>query len=144
MKNAPRTTAMLFSAMLLLSSALSAPAWSQSQFDQQTGPALRDAYQSIKDKNYADAEQRLLALKEKLPDEPYVLLNLGVVYQMTGRKDEAIAMYERIVAADQDKQDKQDKQNTSGATTADEKASDRMIGRSPAEIAKRNLSLLRN
>ena len=140
MKTAPRTAKLMFSAILLLSAALSAPAWAE--FDQQTGPALRDAYQAIKDKNYADAEKRLLELKEKMPEEPYVLLNLGVVYQMTGRKDEAIAMYEHIVAAAE--QDKDARQSTSGDTTADDKASDRMIGRSPAEIAKRNLGLLRN
>lgn len=48
--------------------------------------------------DYAQAEQKLLAQLKQDPNDPYVILNLAVVYRTTGRLDEARAMYDRILS----------------------------------------------
>ena len=47
--------------------------------------------------NYLEAEAYLLAAMEMNPTNPYTLLNLGVVFQDTGRTKEAIQMYQTVI-----------------------------------------------
>jgi len=92
---------------------------------------VESAYQDILDNKFKDAEPKLLdALKEN-PDNPYAQVNLGVVYQNTGREDKAAAMYEKVIKADPDDR----------ATKA---SVDKEVGKPVTEVAKNNLALIKN
>jgi len=56
-----------------------------------------DAFDLILKKDYEQAEATLDVARSINPDNPYVLLNLGVVYQSTGRIERAREMYVRII-----------------------------------------------
>ena len=47
--------------------------------------------------NYPQAEANLLVALDLNPENPYTLLNLGVVYQDMGRTSEAVEIYERLL-----------------------------------------------
>jgi hypothetical protein len=47
--------------------------------------------------NYLQAEASLLVALDLNPNNPYALLNLGAVYQDTGRTAKAVEMYEKIL-----------------------------------------------
>jgi tetratricopeptide (TPR) repeat protein len=54
-------------------------------------------YEELVQENYDQAEAFFDVARSVNPDNPYVLLNLGVVYQNTGRIDEAKRMYLRVI-----------------------------------------------
>lgn len=56
-----------------------------------------EAYELILKGDYQQAEARLDVARSINPDNPYVLLNLGVVYQNTGRIEKAREMYVQII-----------------------------------------------
>ena len=56
-----------------------------------------EAYELILKGDYQQAEARLEVARSINPDNPYVLLNLGVVYQNTDRMEKAREMYVRII-----------------------------------------------
>lgn len=56
-----------------------------------------DAFNLILKGDYEQAEATLEVAQSINPDNPYVLLNLGVVYQNMGRSDKAREMYVRII-----------------------------------------------
>jgi tetratricopeptide (TPR) repeat protein len=56
-----------------------------------------DAFGLILKGDYEQAEATLEVAQSINPDNPYVLLNLGVVYQNTGRIEKAREMYVRII-----------------------------------------------
>lgn len=60
-------------------------------------------YKAIRTKNWATAEKQLVAGLEKNPDNVFRQLNLAWVYVQMGRKDEAAAIYHRILMGDQDR-----------------------------------------
>ena len=65
-------------------------------------PAADDvAYRAILNRDWASAEQQLLAGLEKDPTNVFRQLNLAWVYAQTGRKDEAAMIYRRILMTDQ-------------------------------------------
>lgn len=55
-------------------------------------------FSHIENGQLADAEQVLTEAVQANPNNPYALLNLGTVYQRTGRFDEAREMFEKVVA----------------------------------------------
>ena len=57
-------------------------------------------FEAIEKSQLADAERVLTEALDSNPDNPYALLNLGAVYQRTGRFDEAREMFERVIALD--------------------------------------------
>ena len=63
------------------------------------------------------------------PNNPYSLLNLGAVYQDTGRTWQAVEMYEKLIELNPEQ-------------TAIQSNKDRYRGRSLVEIAKENLRRL--
>jgi len=65
------------------------------------------------------------------PDNPYALLNMGVVYHETGRPEKAREMYERVIALQPGEQ-----ANLSNIESLE--------GKNLIEIAKRNLELLQS
>lgn len=55
------------------------------------------AFDEIRAGDYAAAERKLLDTARLAEDDPYRLLNLALVLQMTGRGDEAAALYGRVL-----------------------------------------------
>lgn len=59
--------------------------------------AYRRGFEAISDGDWLKAEQYLIQARQAFPDDPYVLLNLGVVAQRLGRFDEARGYYQQVV-----------------------------------------------
>lgn len=57
-------------------------------------------FESIEKGELVDAEKALGQALDENPNNPYALLNLGTVYQRTGRFDLAREMFEKVVALD--------------------------------------------
>ena len=52
---------------------------------------------AIRDGNFDIAERNLLVLLAEQPDDPYALLNLAFVYQQSGRVEQALILYNRVL-----------------------------------------------
>jgi len=68
--------------------------FSATAYSQDTSSYQADAIASGK---LAEAEQGLLVILEKNPNDPYALLNLAFVYQKTGDAVKAQQVYQRIL-----------------------------------------------
>jgi general secretion pathway protein D len=80
----------------------------------------------IKDGHYQEAEKYLQRALSINPDNPYAILNMGVVYYETGRKEQAREMFNKVLSiAEQEK--------------AEQSNQDWAVGRDVTEIAKKNL-----
>lgn len=88
-----------------------------------------EGFQAISKRDYAQAEGPLKKALSINPDNPYALLNMGVVYQETGRLDKARQMYERLIALQSEE-------------VAEESNSGSFAGKGLVDIAKENLKLL--
>jgi hypothetical protein len=88
-----------------------------------------EGFQSISEKNYGQAETSLEKALSINPDNPYALLNMGVVYQETGRLSKARQMYEKVIAL-------QPKEVAEQSNTGS------FAGKGLADIARENLKLL--
>jgi len=55
------------------------------------------ALESINNRNYLEAEKYLNQALAENPNNPYALLNLGVVFQNTNRSAQAQVMYEKVI-----------------------------------------------
>ena len=55
-------------------------------------------FTAIENGHYADAERMLTEAVQQNPENPYALLNLGTVYQRTGRFDQARDLFEKVIA----------------------------------------------
>jgi tetratricopeptide (TPR) repeat protein len=86
-------------------------------------------FQELSGRNYREAEMLLDEALSLNPDNPYALLNMGVVYQNTGRLDKAQKMYGKVIALAP-----QDKATVSNKSSA--------VGKSLAELARENLAIL--
>ena len=100
-----------------------------------SGCATRDmelsneGFQAISKGDYAQAEGPLKQALSINPDNSYALLNMGVVYQETGRLDKARQMYERLIALQPEE-------------VAEESNTGSFTGKGLVDIAKENLKLL--
>ena len=88
-----------------------------------------EAYGLILKGDYEQAEATLEVARSINPDNPYVLLNLGVVYQNTGRIEKARELYVRIILLNP--------QEVSGASNVKEAEGKKLV-----DIAKQNLENL--
>jgi tetratricopeptide (TPR) repeat protein len=59
--------------------------------------AYRRGFEAIGDGDWLKAQQYLIQAKQAFPEDPYVLLNLGVVAQRLGRFDEARGYYQQVI-----------------------------------------------
>ncbi len=59
-------------------------------------------YRCLQAKEYDKAKEYLEKALKINPDNPYALLNMGVVYEMKENKDKAIKMYEKLIAINPD------------------------------------------
>ena len=62
--------------------------------------AANKGFSYIEDGQLVGAERVLTEAVQANPNNPYALLNLGTVYQRTGRFDQARAMFEKVIALD--------------------------------------------
>ena len=76
--------------------------------------------------DYQNAEKLLEESLALNPDNPYALFNMGVVYEKTGRKQEAVPMYQKVLELNPKEKGEQ---SSIGSTS----------GRSITERARRNL-----
>ncbi|MBW2609589.1 MAG: type II secretion system secretin GspD [Deltaproteobacteria bacterium] len=60
------------------------------------------AYTRIRLKDYEKAVEYLKKALEINPDNPYAILNMGVIYEETGEKDKAVKMYEKLISLNSD------------------------------------------
>jgi tetratricopeptide (TPR) repeat protein len=68
-----------------------------SKADADAQAAYRHSFEAINAGDWLKAEQYLIQAKAAFPDDPYVLLNLGVVAQRLGRFDEARGYYQQVI-----------------------------------------------
>ena len=87
------------------------------------------AFQKLSAHNYRAAESLLDEALSINPNNPYALLNMGVVYQNTGRLEKAREMYEKVIAL-------------APVGTATESNIDSAVGKPLGEIARKNLTIL--
>jgi len=86
-------------------------------------------FQELSGRDYREAERFLDEALSLNPDNPYALLNMGVVYQNTGRMEEAQEMYEKVIALVPE-----------AKATVSNKSS--AVGKPLAELARENLVIL--
>ena len=87
-------------------------------------------YQFLETKEYNKAKQYFEQALEINPDNPYALLNMGVVYEAQGNRDEAIKMYEKVITLNPE-------------ARAFESTDSEKIGHKLSDIAKENLKRLK-
>ena len=88
-----------------------------------------EAFDLILKEDYEQAEATLEVARSINPDNPYVLLNLGVVYQNTGRIEKAREMYVRIILLNP--------QEVAGGSNVKDAQGQKMV-----DLAKQNLENL--
>ncbi|MFH1123350.1 MAG: tetratricopeptide repeat protein [Pseudomonadota bacterium] len=88
-------------------------------------------FEEISKGNYAEAEKHLEEALLLSANNPYALLNMGVVYHKTGRLEKARKMYERVIALQPGEQ----------AALSNMES---LEGKQLVDIAKRNLELLQS
>lgn len=86
-------------------------------------------FRAISAGNYAEAEKHLEQALSENPDNPYALLNMGVVYQNTGRPEKALEMYKRVI-------------ELNPSATATESNIKTATGKPLGEIARENLEII--
>jgi len=104
---------------------------------------LHQAFDDMKRNDIAGADDKLTRAQQIEPDHPYVLLNLASVYAKECRTEEARALFRRVALRDAEAGAKADPAaaSTLGARTDELNAS--MVGRTPAQIARYNLTRLK-
>lgn len=90
---------------------------------------VNKGYDEIEAGNYAYAEIYLDSALSINPSNPFALLHMAVVYERTGRNDEARALYALLI--------RQNPTDTDGEVLVDEN-----LDRSVIEIARQNLAML--
>lgn len=88
-------------------------------------------YQAMVERNYEKAEAFFDLALSVNPENPYALLNLGVVYHNTGRLEQAKQMYQKVIEL---------KSTTKAEYTTDNKYQ----GKTLSEIAEENLRAIEN
>jgi Tfp pilus assembly protein PilF len=106
--------------------ALDKPTSSQAQ----TRKLLGMGFNALRNKDYFNAEKLLLRARRIEPTNPYILLNLGVVFYRTNRPTLAREVWTRVLNA------------PVAASSAVITSSPDLVGESPATVARRNLKLL--
>ena len=86
-----KATLLLMLIALVLGGCTTSPHVSQDMFLSEHG------FAALSSSDYSEAEAYLLVSLDINPNNPYTLLNLGVVFQDTGRTKEAIQMYQKVL-----------------------------------------------
>jgi hypothetical protein len=115
--------------LLLLAIALICVGCSGSSYITQDTYLVHQGFLELLNGNYAMAEANLLVSLDIDPHNSYALLNLGAVYQDTGRTWQAVEMYEKVIELNPEQ-------------TAVESNNGKYKGKNLVEIAKKNLRSL--
>lgn len=91
---------------------------------------LDQGIQELSKGNYQKAELYFDGALSVNPDNLYALLNMGVIYQITGRSEKACQTYEKIIALDLKEERKQ-------------RQKDLVAGKPLVEIARENLEIIK-
>ncbi len=91
--------------------------------------ASNSGFDELSEGNYQKAEEYFDEALSENPDNPDALLNMGVVYQNTNRKEKARQMYEKVISLN-------------AKETAWRSTQDWAEGEPLVDIAKRNLNTL--
>jgi len=118
-----KATLLLMFISLILGGCTTSPHVSQDMF------LVNQGFEELSNNNYLEAEAYLLAALDINPNNPYTLLNLGVVYQDTGRIKEAVQMYLKVLELNPE-------------DTAVESNREGYSGKKIVEIARENLKSL--
>jgi general secretion pathway protein D len=78
--------------------------------------------------NYQEAEKYLERALSINPNNPYAVLNMGVVYHNTKRKEQARGMYRKVISLTRDEKAQQSNEGWA-------------LGKELVEIAKKNLEI---
>ena len=87
------------------------------------------ALQEIKRGNYKDAEKLLDKALSKNPDNTYAVLNMGVVYFNTDRREQAREMFNKVISKAEKEKAQDSNENWA-------------LGKELVEIAKKNLEYM--
>jgi len=88
-----------------------------------------EALQEIKRGNYKEAEKHLDKALSKNPDNPYAILNMGVVYFNTDRREQAREMFNKVISKSEKEKAQDSNENWA-------------VGKELVEIAKKNLEYM--
>jgi thioredoxin-like negative regulator of GroEL len=99
---------------------------------------LAGGYHAIEKNDLVCAERLTAEARRVDPKDPYAALNLGAIYQRTGRIEMARGEYYKTIALEEG--DGRHSEKSEGATIA---TIDQAKNKTPGEIAKRNLERLR-
>lgn len=83
----------------------------------------------IKKGNYQEAEKHLGKALSINPNNPYVILNMGVVYVNTGRKEQAREMFNKVLSVSEKEKAQESNENWA-------------VGKELVEIAQKNLEYM--
>lgn len=84
----------------------------------------------IENGHYQEAEKYLQRALSINPNNPYAILNMGVVYYETGRKEQAREMFNKVLSIGEKEKAEQSNQ-------------DWAVGKDVTEIAKKNLEKIK-
>ena len=90
---------------------------------------MNQGFDELSNSNFQKAEEYLDKALSINPDNLYAILNLGVVYQNTGRREKAREMYQKVI----------DRESKSPASRSNK---DWAVGEKLADIARKNLENL--
>jgi len=90
---------------------------------------VEQGFQNLKENNQPSAEANFKEALDVNSENPYALLNLGVVYHNTGRVEMAREMYQKVIARN-------------GKETAGKATKDGTQGKLLVDLAKENLANL--
>ena len=62
-------------------------------------------YRHLQAKEYDRAKEYFEKALEINPDNPYAILNMGVIFEREGKRDEATKMYERVISLNPEERD---------------------------------------
>jgi Flp pilus assembly protein TadD len=96
---------------------------------------LAGGYHALARANFACAERLSLEARSKDRQDPYAALNLGALYQRTGRPDQARLEYDAVLLLDSSDPSK-------SIELAHVATREQLRSRRPSEIARHNLALM--
>jgi Tfp pilus assembly protein PilF len=97
---------------------------------------LAGGYHALAKKDLICAERLTTDARQKDLKDPYAALNLGAIYQRSGRIEQARQLYATVIDLDSSK-DCSSKEQSQLATH------DQQVNKRPADIARHNLALLK-
>jgi hypothetical protein len=97
---------------------------------------LAGGYHALEKKDLICAERLTADARQKDLKDPYAALNLGAIYQRSGRIDQARELYNTVITLDSSK-------DSTGSEPSHLATRDQQVNKRPADIARHNLALIK-